>query len=195
MLKVGITGGIGSGKTTVCRIFELMGIPVYYADQRAKALMTNDKELVQNIQSLFGKEAYINGQLNRKYIANIVFKNKDQLHLLNGAVHPALGKDFLKWVDLQSDVPYVVEEAAIMIESGNYKLMDQVILVTAPLEVKIKRIKNRDQASRQEILNRINSQLSDEDRMPYIDHIIQNDNKHHIIPQIIHLHKTFLNIS
>lgn len=194
MLKIGITGGIGSGKTTVCRIFEALGIPVYYADQEARKLMVSKPILIEQIKQLFGQEAYQNGQINRPYIANIVFQDKKKLNQLNDIVHPAIGDDFLEWADSQVGAPYVVEEAAVMIESGNHQLMDKIILVTAPIDIKVERVKKRDQTTEEQIQNRIKSQLSDEERMPFIDYVIENDNVQHLIPQIINLHKTFLQL-
>ncbi len=194
MFKVGLTGGIGSGKTTVCRIFELLGIPIYYADDRAKELMVDNPELVKKIKATFGEDSYIKGELNAPYVAKIVFKDRKQLEKLNSIVHPALGADFLHWADEQKDVPYVIEEAAILIESGGYKQMDKIVLVTAPTAVKMERIRKRDNLSEEEIKNRINSQLSDEDRLPYADYIIKNDGQHFLTQQVVNLHKSLLSL-
>ncbi|MCB0661361.1 MAG: dephospho-CoA kinase, partial [Saprospiraceae bacterium] len=147
-LKVGITGGIGSGKTTVCKIFEKFGIPVYYADFRAKQLMITQPEIVDTVKKIFGEEAYSSdGELNRPHIAQIAFNNPEKLQQLNAIVHPAVHKDSEDW-HLAQDAPYTLNEAALMVESGGYKRMDKLIVVTAPLEIRIQRVMDRDHVTR-----------------------------------------------
>ncbi len=189
MLKTGITGGIGSGKTTVCKIFEILGIPVYYADDKAKYLMVNDKDLVKNIISVFGEKSYLkNGELNRKYIADIAFKNKRKLEELNKAVHPAVKRDFENWVNEQ-EAPYIIKEAALLFETGSYKDLDFNILVTAPLDIRIKRVMMRDNIDKESVLARVNNQMPEEDKMKLADFVIYNDERHSLIQQVLDLNK------
>lgn len=196
MLKVGITGGIGSGKTTVCRIFSTLGIPVYYADERAKLLMTSDADVVTAVKRLFGEEAYDeNGQLNRKLISDKVFNNNNLLQQLNGIVHPAVFQDTQKWFQKFQDKPYTLYEAAIMFESGSYKFMDKVITVFAPLEDRIERTLNRDKISRKEVLERINKQLPEEEKIKQADFVIYNDHSQPLIDQVLTIHHHLMVIS
>ncbi len=191
--KIGITGGIGSGKTTVCRIFEALGIPVYYADVRAKQLMVEDKKLIQNIISTFGEESYIDGILNRSHLANLVFRDKKLLEKLNGIVHPALGRDYEQWRDQQRDVPYTLEEAAILFEMSGHKRMDKVIVVSAPLEIRIKRVMERDGVEKQSVLDRVSKQMPQEEKVKLADFIVLNDGQHGLIEQVIDIHKKLKN--
>src|SRR4051812_20297204 len=150
MLKIGITGNIGSGKTTVSKLFELIGIPVFYADEAAKTLMITDDVLIAGVKQAFGDEAYFaDGALNRKYIAGIVFNDEAQLANLNALVHPAVFRAFDSWVaTMADDVPYVLKEAAVLFESSSYKFCDKTIMVTAPLDMRIKRVTKRDNITR-----------------------------------------------
>jgi dephospho-CoA kinase len=196
MLKVGITGGMGSGKTTVCKIFETLGIPVYYADDRAKYLMKNDKELRQKIISIFGSNAYQNdNELNRSYIADIAFHDPEKLRKLNEAVHPAVFKDGDIWHKEQKDVPYTLKEAALLFESGGYKKLDKIITVTSPLELRIKRILKRDKTTREAVLARIKNQMPDEEKKAQSDFIIFNDEKQSLINQVLAIHHELLSPS
>ncbi len=187
MIKIGITGGIGSGKSTVCRIFHVLGIPIYNADNEAKYLMANDKALKSSVINLLGSESYKNNQLNREFIASKVFKDKDLLKKLNALVHPAVKNDFIKWSEKQK-APYVIYEAALMIESGSYKLLDKVLVVTAPLEQRIARVCERDKVHQEKVLARINNQLDQEEMLKYADHVITNDGKISLISQVLELH-------
>ena len=145
MLKIGITGNIGGGKTTVSRIFEILGIPVFYADSAAKKVMAEDPVLVDALKTSFGNEAYFaDGSLNRKHIASVVFNNEAELFKLNSLVHPAVFRAFDTWVGQTNDVPYVIKEAALLFESSSYKMCDYSIMVTAPLELRIQRVMQRD---------------------------------------------------
>ena len=189
MLKVGITGGMGSGKTTVCKIFEVLGIPVYYADDKAKELMTNNEALRQKIIKLFGTDAYLKDQtLNRKYIADIVFNDPSKLEKLNRAVHPAVLKDSEIWHKSQKNVPYTLKEAALLFESGSYKNLDKMITVVAPQEIRIQRILERDKTSRKAILARIENQISDHEKASQSNFVIYNDGKQGLIEQVIAIH-------
>ena len=175
MLKVGITGGIGSGKSTVSSFFSELGVPVYDSDQRAKSLMQLDDSIISQIKKEFGDNSYLNNKLNRSYIAEIVFKNESKLKQLNAIVHPAVRTDFNNWLSQNSNAKFVIKEAAIMIESGAYKDLDKLIVVNANRDQKIKWIKKRDHLLTQEIENRIQNQLSDEIRNQYADFIIENN--------------------
>lgn len=196
MLKIGITGGIGSGKTTVCKVFELLGIPVFYADDIAKSIMHTDPILKSDILRTFGEDSYSkSGELNRAYISEIVFNDKDQLEKLNSLVHPAVFRAFDNWVLEQTKAPYVIKEAALLYESDSYKMCDQSILLISPVESRINRVKARDGISTEDVLLRMNRQFSDEQKMKFADHVLINDEKQLLIPQIIQLHQQFLKIA
>ena len=175
MLKVGITGGIGSGKSTVSRFFSELGVPVYDSDQRAKSLMQHDDSIINKIKKEFGDDSYLNNVLNRSHIAEIVFKNESKLKQLNAIVHPVVRTDFNNWLSQNSNARFVIKEAAIMIESGAYKDLDKLIVVNANREQKIKWIKKRDHLLLEDIENRIQNQLSDKIRNQYADFIIENN--------------------
>ena len=193
MLKIGITGGIGSGKTTVCKVFELLGVPVFYADDVAKSIMYTDSILKSGILDAFGENSYSNsGELNRSYISSIVFNDKHELEKLNSLVHPAVFRAFDSWVLNQKEASYVIKEAALLYESDAYKMCDQSILVISPIETRISRVKARDGISADDIQLRMNRQFSDEQKMKFADHILHNDERKLLIPQIIQLHQQFL---
>ena len=175
MLKVGVTGGIGSGKSTVSRFFSALGVPVYDSDQRAKSLMQYDDSIRSKIKIEFGDNAYHKNELNRSYLAEIVFKNESKLKQLNAIVHPVVKTDFINWLSQNSNAKFIIKEAAIMIESGAYKDLDKLIVVNASMNQKIKWIKQRDHLSLEDIKNRIQNQLSDEIRNQYADYIIENN--------------------
>ncbi|MFK7935655.1 MAG: dephospho-CoA kinase [Saprospiraceae bacterium] len=190
MLHIGITGGIGSGKTTVCKIFATLGIPIYYADDRAKALMVEDKDLVKQITDIFGEAAYLSdGQLNRGHIAQIAFSDADKLAQLNAAVHPAVGKDTLKWQQEQSGVPYTLREAALLFESGGYKNLDQVITVFAEQEIRLARVLKRDNTTREAVLARMNKQMPEAEKLKLADFVIQNNGTESLIQQVWNIHQ------
>lgn len=196
MFKVGITGGIGSGKTTVCKIFEVLGIPVFYADSAAKAIMNTDQALVAGIKAAFGNEAYHQDDaLNRKYLAKIVFNDDAELARLNALVHPAVFRAFEVWAKNQHAVPYVLKEAALLFESGSNKLCDKMILVTAPQELKIKRVIERDAITATEVLSRMSKQFTDEQKSSLADFAVINDENQLLIPQVLKLHEQFLSLS
>lgn len=190
MIKVGITGGIGSGKTTVCKMFELLGVPIYYADDRAKRLMTSNKPLKKAIKDLLGKEAYYgNGRLNRPHVANRIFSDINLLTKLNGLVHPAVGQDYISWCKNHTNAIYTIKEAALLIESGSYKQLDHLIVVTAPESVRIQRVMIRDKSNEKLVKARIRNQISEADKIELADHIIDNGGGKSLIKQIISIHK------
>ncbi|MFN3850472.1 MAG: dephospho-CoA kinase [Spirosomataceae bacterium] len=193
MLKIGVTGGIGSGKSIVCEIFKVCGIPVYNADDRAKWLTNNDLQLRKEIKELLGRSAYdADGQYNRKWVAEQVFANPDLLKQLNMLIHPRVFDDTDKWITKHKDKPYVIKEAALMNKAGVGNDLDKVILVTAPLNLRIARIQKRDpQRSLQEIEAIINRQKSEEEFLQIADFTVINDDSQLLIPQIIQLHQLF----
>lgn len=183
MIRVGLTGGIGSGKSTVARFWQTLGIPVYESDSRAKALMNSSSEIVEGIKVLFGEKAYDEGGLNRQYIASKVFTDSDLLARLNALVHPAVQRDFMQWSERQ-DAPYVVEESAILFECGASRVMDFNVVVSAGFETRLERASARDGVSREQISERINNQMDQEQMASLADFIIENDSQL-LIPQII----------
>ncbi|NNF33701.1 MAG: dephospho-CoA kinase [Saprospiraceae bacterium] len=173
---IGITGGIGSGKTTVCKIFESLNIPVYYADAKAKYLMNHNPALKTRIKEILGKGAYHrNGRLNRPFVAQKIFNNKNLLKAINQAVHPAVHQDSAIWVQGLKDVPYALYEAALLVENGSYKSFNKLIVVAAPEEMRIKRVMKRDKVSKEQVSNRIKNQLPESDKIALADYIINND--------------------
>lgn len=191
MLKIGLTGGIGSGKTMVARIFELLGIPVYYADAAAKTIMNEDESLKALIIEHFGEAAYTDGTLNRAYISSIVFQNKEKLALLNSLVHPATIRAAEKWMQ-QQQAAYAIKEAALIFESGSQNGLDLVIGVYAPKSLRILRTIQRDTISRDEVLKRMSNQVNEELKMKLCDFVIYNNEQQLLIPQVIALHEKLL---
>ena len=187
MKVIGLTGGIGSGKSTVARMFELLNVPVYYADQEAKRLMTNSTTLKLGIVQLFGERAYVNNKLNRRYIADVVFKDKVKLEALNALVHPEVRKDFLQWVDSQQ-APYVMQENPLIFEKNDQELFDKVIIVTADKEVKIQRIIDRDGLSKDQVLDRMANQLDDTEKTKLADFVIHNESLENTKTQVDQIH-------
>ena len=196
MLKIGITGNIGSGKTTVSKIFEVLGIPVFYADDEAKKVMVNDAILIDAIKKTFGAESYFDdGSLNRKHIAAIVFNNETELAKLNAIVHPATFRAFDSWLPKHKNAPYILKEAALLFESDSYKMCDKTIMITAPLAMRVKRVMLRDKLSEEEILKREANQFTEEKKTQLADFVINNDNAKLVIPQVLKLHESFLSIT
>jgi dephospho-CoA kinase len=193
MKRIGITGSIGSGKSTVVALFAHLGVPVYDADSRAKLLMVTSPALIGGIKQLFGEEAYLaNGELNRQQISAKAFHDKDILTRLNALVHPAVFKDFDEW-SAQQQSPYVIKEAAIMFETDSYKQLDEVIVVTAPEELRIQRTMQRDNISREAVLSRMKNQFSQEEKLALGQYEIRNNETELLIPQVLHLHSHFSN--
>ncbi|HTH55151.1 MAG TPA: dephospho-CoA kinase [Cyclobacteriaceae bacterium] len=194
-LKVGVTGGIGSGKSLVCKIFGQLGAPVYDADSRARRLMTEDKVLVEQIKAKFGEQSYANnGDLNREYLGKEVFNNSLRLEMLNGLVHPRVGLDSERWMKENADAPYVIKEAALLFEAGSYKALDKIIVVTAPEAMRVSRVIHRDKSrTREDVLKIIRSQMREEDKISRADFVLRNDESELLIPQILKLHERFIN--
>ncbi|MGF7082621.1 dephospho-CoA kinase [Mucilaginibacter sp. UYCu711] len=196
MLKIGITGNIGSGKTTASKMFEVLGIPVFYADTAAKEIMIADAVLVADIKRTFGNEAYFaDGSLNRKHIANIVFNDDKELARLNALTHPAVFRAFDAWVAGIKNAPYVIKEAALLFESTSYKMCDYSILVTAPLDMRIARVTKRDKITRAEVEAREAKQLTEAKKRELADYVIENDESRLLIPQVLDLHEQFLQLA
>lgn len=194
MLKIGLTGGIGSGKSTVAKIFETLGIPVYYADAEAKRLMNSSETLKKVIRQNFGEATYENDQLNRKYLAGIVFNNPEKLELLNALIHPVTINDAEQWMQQQS-APYSIKEAALLFESGATENLDFIVGVYAPQALRIKRVMKRDGLTTDEIMKRINRQVNEEMKMKLCDFVIINDEQELLIPQVLKLHQHFSGLS
>ncbi len=190
-LKVGITGGIGSGKTLVCELFRTLGIPIYNSDLRAKYLMKNNPEVKKQLIGAFGNIYTSAGELDKEKIARIIFSDKTKLQIMNSIVHPAVEKDFEQWAEKQKS-PYVIKESALIFESGNHKKLDFTIEVFAPLEERISRTIARDKKTAAQIRKRINSQMDEKKKIAMADFIIINDKFTPILPQVLNLHKFFL---
>jgi len=191
MLKIGLTGGIGSGKSAVAGIFSVLGIPVFDADKQAKLIMEVDEQLVLSIQKEFGPESYVDGKLNRAFLSAIVFGNPAKLSVLNRLVHPATISAANTWMHSQTS-PYVIKEAALMFESGSAADLDYIIGVYAPEHIRVKRVMERDQVSREQVLNRMKNQISEVIKMKLCDAVIVNDEQQLLIPQVLLLHNRFM---
>lgn len=200
ILQLGITGGIGTGKSTVCKIFETLGIAVYDADSRAKLVMTTDKLLKEQLKKAFGEEVYLNeNEINRDFLAKTVFSSQDnneKVKLLNSIVHPAVGRDYESWYNENKDKsPYLLKEAALMFESDSYKVLDAIIVVSAPLEERIKRVLQRDSHRTEEQIKAIIAkQLPENEKLKRADFIIYNDASHSLIKQVLELHEGVVNV-
>ena len=188
MLKVGITGGIGSGKSFVCQVFNALGIPVFNADDTARYLMENDAALIQGIRNLLGDDVYVAGKLDRAKVSAIIFQSPEKLQELNALVHPATISYAKEWFEKQQ-APYVIKEAAIFFESGSYTDMDVMIGVHAPLELRIQRAMKRNNLSREKVLSIIAQQMDEDEKMKRCDHVIVNDDVTAVLPQVLELHE------
>ncbi|MGM0376521.1 MAG: dephospho-CoA kinase [Bacteroidota bacterium] len=187
MRKIGVTGGIGSGKSTVCKVFEVLGIPVYYADDRARALILSDPRIRKGYKELFGEKVYENGQLNRKLVADKIFSNRSLLEKVNRLVHPVVREDFTQWVE-RREAPYVIEEAAVLLESGGQDLLDRVVVVSAPESLRVQRVAKRDGISEAKVRERIKNQWTDLQRREMADYEILADDQHLVVPQVLEIH-------
>jgi len=194
MVRVGLTGGIGSGKSTVAQIFEVLGIPVYYADISAKKLMNEDAELRSAITTIFGEQAYVNNLLDRKYISSIVFSDPAKLQQLNALVHPATKKDGEAWMQQQTS-SYAIHEAALIFEAKVSDRLDLVIGVSSPEKLRIQRAMGRDKINRDEVLKRMDQQLDEGLKMSKRDFVLINNEQQLLIPQILELHQKLLVLS
>ncbi len=191
-LKIGITGGIGVGKSVVTKIFKVLGIPTYDADREAKDIMVKNDAVRQSLMQTFGKEVYFeDGSLNREWLGKRVFGDAEELKKLNAIVHPAVIKDGEDWAVAQTSI-YSVKEAALLFESGSYKALDFTILVVSPLELRIERVMQRDKVDREEVLRRINKQMPEEEKEKLSDCIVYNDDEHSLIEQVMELHQKFI---
>ena len=194
MLKIGITGGIGSGKSTVAKIFEVLGIPVYYADDAAKRLMNEDEALKQKIKEQFGEAAYKDGELDRKYLGSLVFNAPEKLAVLNKLTHPATIADAEQWMKKQT-THYAIKEAALIFESGAQEHLDYVIGVTAPAPLRILRTMQRDGISREEVIARMDKQMDESVKMKLCDFVLENNEQEMLLPQVLKLHEKLLLLS
>ena len=196
MLRIGITGGIGSGKSIASRLFHALGVPVYDADTRARWVMENDAALRDELRAAFGADTYdATGQLNRPALAGMVFNNPARLAQLNGLVHPHVGTDFERWATVrqQAGHAYVLKEAALLFEAGSYKQLDRIITVFAPLAVRTARVLRRDpQRSAADVAAIMAKQLSEDEKMLRADHVLVNDDAQPLLPQVLALHAGFL---
>ncbi len=193
-LQIGITGGIGSGKSLVCKIFNALGVPTYDADSRAKMVMTTDGILVEAIKKEFGILSYdAKGTLNRQYLASTVFNQPEKLKRLNELVHPRVALDYEQWVHTQADVKYVLKEAALLFESGSYQALHKVIVVTAPETLRIQRVLQRDpHRGAEQTREIIRNQMGEDEKIRRADYVITNDETTLLIPQVLNLHKQFI---
>ncbi|MAZ01209.1 MAG: dephospho-CoA kinase [Flavobacteriales bacterium] len=192
MKQVGLTGGIGSGKTYVSRVFAKLGIPVFNSDIQAKKLMSSNSILINSLKQKFGDDIYNKNKINRERIRNIIFKDQNALKLINDIVHPFVNQNFNDWTNNQ-DADYVVKEAAILFETGGYKLLDCNILVYSPINLNIERVMLRDKLDKDKVIEIINSQASFDEVKKKADYVIYNDQEDFILPQIIKIHNQILN--
>ena len=189
MIKVGITGGIGSGKTIICKVIETMGYPVYYADEKAKILINTNKNIISALKNKFGDDIYSSvNLLNKERLAQLIFNHPENLQFVNQLVHPEVINDFLSWSEKQKST-IVFQEAALIIEAEVYKKLDYTISVIAPEEIRINRVIERDNTSKEDVINRMKNQVTDEIRTEISDFIIYNDDKQLILPQILNILK------
>lgn len=191
MLRVGITGGIGSGKSTVAHVFEGLGVPVYYADNAAKEIMQEDEDLKTLLRIHFGDSIYRDGLLDRVHLSSLVFNNKEKLELLNSLVHPATIRAAQRWMHEQSG-PYVVKEAALIFESGSQEYLDFIIGVYAPVALRTKRVMARDKITEEQVKQRMSNQIQDSVKMRLCDAVVTNDEKELLLPQVLELHELLL---
>lgn len=181
---IGLTGGIGSGKSTVAKIFKAMGIPVFNSDVAAKLIVNSNKDIIDAIKNRFG-DVYIDGILDSSKLAHLVFNDAEALKELNNIVHPKVGEAFQNWMDQHQDFPFLIKEAAILIESGAYKSVDEIVLVTAPKKLRINRVISRDGSTKEAVLGRIGTQLSDDEKNKYANYVICNDGEMMLVPQVL----------
>jgi dephospho-CoA kinase len=190
-LKLGVTGGIGSGKTSVCRVFNALGIPFFSADPEAKKIMDNDKSIIHHINSIAGRDLYANGSLDRMALANLIFNDNSLLKKVDSLVHPVVFEHFRKW-ETDQDAPYVIFEAAILFESGASKLVDRIATVVAPVEERVERVIRRNKLSREQVMDRIRNQMDDDSRIKMSDYVIYNSENDMIIPAILKIHEDLM---
>lgn len=196
MITVGITGGIGSGKTYVSKLFLHIGIPVYYADQQTKILYTTNKSLKNKLISTFGAQVYLpSGKINKTFLREILFSNSAARKKINQIVHPYVMEDFKNWCLYKKNVPYILKESALLFETGLFKTLDKTILIIAPDKLKKERIKKRDNISEKIILQKMATQLHDSEKEKFADFIIINDGKRLLLPQVLNIHEQLLKVN
>ena len=193
MIKLGVTGGIGSGKTSVCNVFGILGIPVFSADEEAKKVMEVDTGIIMRLNAIAGHNIYTSGTLNRAELARLIFNNRTMLEKVNSIVHPAVFSRFNEWAKKQS-APYIIMEAAILFESGGWKMVDRIITVTAPVEERIERVMRRSAITKEEVLERMKNQTSDSEKIKRSDYVIDNSENAMIIPAILNIHNSILKL-
>jgi dephospho-CoA kinase len=194
MLKLGVTGGIGSGKTSVCRVFGVLGIPVFSADNEAREVMDVDTGIMLRINTIAGKNLYANGSLDRTELAKLIFNNSRLLEKVNSLVHPVVFSRFREWVKRQNS-PYVIMEAAILFESGAHSIVDRVLTVVAPIEQRVDRVIHRSNITREQVIERMRNQMDDEERINNSDYVINNSENDMIIPVILKIHEELLKLA
>ena len=192
MIKLGVTGGIGSGKTSVCKVFSTFGIPIFSADEEAKKAMEVDTGIILRLNAIAGKDIYASGTLDRAELAKLIFNNRFMLAKVNSVVHPAVFSRFGEWVKKQK-APYIIMEAAILFESGGAEIVDRVVTVTAPVEERIERVVRRSNIAKEEVMERIKNQMSDSDKIKLSDYVIDNSENAMIIPAVLNIHNHILN--
>ena len=190
-MKLGITGGIGSGKTSVCRVFGVLGIPVFSADPEAQIIMNNDRSVMDGINDIAGRNLYPGDKLNKEELASLIFNDPELLKRVNSLVHPVVFEHFREWTGIQT-APYVIMEAAILFESGASNLVDRVATVVAPVEERISRVILRNKLTREQVVDRIKNQIDDEERIRLSDYVINNSENEMIIPVILGIHEDIL---
>jgi dephospho-CoA kinase len=191
VFKLGVTGGIGSGKTSVCRVFNVLGIPVFSSDPEARKIMESDTSIMRRINTIAGRNLYINGALDTRELATLIFNDDTLLKKVNSLVHPIVFDHFLKWAEKQT-APYVIMEAAILHESGASKLVNRVAAIVTPLEERVSRVIKRNDLKREQVIDRIRNQMDDEERIKLSDYVIHNSENDMIIPVILKLHEELL---
>ncbi len=192
MKRVGVTGGIGSGKSLVCSLFEHLGVPVYEADTRANELIQHSSDIHRALTGLLGEKVYRKGKLNKTFLARVLFSDAGMREQINQVVHPVVFKDFLKWSERYKEKPYVIQEAAIIFESGAYRFLDDVINVYAPVKMRIARLLARDSSSTEEIRRRMHVQMTEKNRRRRAGFTIINDGERMILPQVVRIHNELL---
>jgi dephospho-CoA kinase len=190
-MKLGITGGIGSGKTSVCRVFNVLGIPVFSADYEAQKIMNEDRKIKKGVNGIAGKNIYHDGKLDRMELASLIFNDPVSLKKVNALVHPVVFDHFIQWAEKQT-APYVIMEAAILFESGGSKLVDRVATIVAPVEERISRVTLRNKLTREQVMDRIRNQMTDEERIKRSDYVINNSENEMIIPVILKINDDIL---
>lgn len=195
MLKIGLTGSIGSGKTTIAKVFTTLGVPVYFSDTEAKKILDNP-DVIEEVVKIMGPDVITeHGLVDRKIMANKVFNDVEKLQWLNSLIHPRVRKHFIDWVETHGDKPYIIQESAIMLETGFSKFFDKIIVVSCPLEERIKRVVKRDGMSREEMMERMENQWSEELKLMKADMVIKNDDAILALPQIINHHEYILSLA